>query len=141
VLVDFVGHWLEVLVLPVDVSDRDGAVLLLHLDAARYPHLQLIWGDRHYGGDLITNIQATWGMDLVVVSKPEEPAGFVVLPRRWVVERSLGWLSHCRRLARAHEREPTYSEAWLHLAESHRLRKHLPPDPSLPVPYRRREAA
>jgi len=78
---------------------------------------------------------------MVVVSKPEEPAGFVVLPRRWVVERFLGWLAHGRRLARDYEREPAYSEAWGYPAETHRLLKHLAPDPSLPVPYQRREAA
>jgi len=141
VLVDVAGHLLAVLVLPADVSDRDGAALLLQLYAARYPQLQLIWGDSHYGGDLIAELQATWDIDMVVMSKPEEQAGFVVVPRRWVVERSLSWLSHCRRLGRAHERDPAYSEAWLYLAESQRLLKHLAPDASLPIPYQHREAA
>jgi hypothetical protein len=53
----------------------------------------------------------------------------------------LGWLTHCRRLARDYEREPTYSEAWVYLAETHRLLKHLAPDDSLPVPDQRREVA
>jgi transposase len=52
-----------------------------------------------------------------------------------------GWLTHCRRLARDYEREPTYSEAWVYLAETHRLLKHLAPDTSLPLPYQRRRAA
>jgi transposase len=141
VLVDVEGHLLAVLVLPADVSDRDGAVLLLQLYAARYPQLVRIGGDSHYGGDLGVELQATWGIVMAVVSKPEGQVGFVVLPRRWVVERSRGWLTHCRRLARDYEREPAYSEAWVYLAETQRLLKHLAPDTSLPVPYKRRQAA
>ena len=140
-LVDTDGHLLAVLVLPADVSDRDGAVLLLAVYAARYPYLLLIWGDSHYGGDLGAEVLATFGIVLAVVSKAPEHDGFVPLPRRWVVERSFGWLTHCRRLARDYEREPAYSEAWVYLAETHRLLKQLAPDPSLPVPYQRREAA
>jgi transposase len=141
VLVDTAGHLLGVLVLPADVSDRDGAVLLLAFYAARYPELVLIWGDSHYGGDRSAETEAAFGIVIAVVSKPAVQEGFVVQPRRWVVERSFGWLTHCRRLARDYEREPTYSEAWIFLAETHRLLKHLAPDTSLPVPYQRREAA
>jgi transposase len=141
VLVDTQGHVLAALVLAADISDRDGAALLLDLYAARYPHLQLIWGDSHYGGDLPEEVEATFGVTITVVRKAEEQEGFVPLPRRWVVERSFGWLSHCRRLARDYERDPAYSEAWIYLAETHRLLKHLAPDTSLPVPYQRREAA
>jgi transposase len=141
VLVDTEGHLLGVLVLPADVSDRDGAVLVLEIYAARYPYLMLIWGDRHYGGDLSAETEAAFGIVIAVVSKGQDQEGFVVQPRRWVVERSFGWLSHCRRLARDYEREPTYSEAWMYLAETHRLLKHLAPDTSLRKPYQRREAA
>jgi transposase len=141
VLVDVEGHLLAVLVLPADVSDRDGAALLLQVYAARYPLRVLIWGDRHDGGDLIREVQALYGIVVPVVSKPEGQEGFVPLPRRWVVERFFGWLTHCRRLARDYEREPAYSEAWVYLAETHRLLKHLAPDTSLPVPYERREVA
>jgi putative transposase len=141
VLVDTDGHLLAVLVLAADVSDRDGAVLLLAVYAARYPDLVLIWGDSHYGGDLSTETEAAFGIAIVVVSKAAVQEDFVVQPRRWVVERSLAWLTRCRRLARDYEREPAYSEAWVYLAETHRLLKHLAPDPSLPVPYQRREAA
>jgi transposase len=141
VLVDTEGHLLAGLVLPADVSDRDGGLLLLELYAVRYPRLVLIWGDSHYGGDFAAEVQARFGIRVVVVNKAEGQAGFVPLPRRWVVERSLGWLTHCRRLARDYEREPTYSEAWVYLAETHRLLKHLAPDTSLPTPYQRREAA
>jgi hypothetical protein len=87
VVVDTAGQLLAGLVLAAAVSDREGARLLLQVSAARYPLLVLIWGDRHYGGDLIAEVQAIYGITVQVVSKPEGQAGFVPLPRRWVVER------------------------------------------------------
>ena len=140
-LVDTEGLLLAVLVLAADVSDRDGALLLLQVYAARYPDLQLLWGDQHYGGALSAETEAAYGIVVTVVSKPAGQAGFVPLPRRWVVERFFGWLTHCRRLVRDYERNPAYSEAWIHLASVHRMLKHLAPDPSLPVPYQRHAAA
>ena len=140
-LVDTLGLLLAVVVLAADMSDRDGLLVLLQAYAARYPELRHLWGDSHYGGEVSAEVEATYGITVEVVTKPPEQAGFVPLPRRWVVERFLGWLTHCRRLARDYEREPTYSEAWVYLAETHRLLKHLAPDTSLPVPYQRREAA
>ena len=140
-LVDTEGLLLAVLVLAADVSDRDGALLLLQLYAARYPELRLLWGDRHYGGELSAELEAVYGIRVEVVSKPEGQEGFIPLPRRWVVERFFGWLTHCRRLVRDYERNPAYSEAWIHLASLHRMLKLLAPNPALPVPYQRREAA
>ena len=138
---DTEGLLLAVMVLPADVSDRDGAALLLQAYAARYPQLRLIWGDSHYGGELIDEVKSAHGLDLVVVSKPEGQRGFLLVPRRWVVERFFSWLTHCRRLARDYERDSAYSEGWVHLASIHRMLKLLAPDPSLPVPYQRADAA
>ena len=140
-LVDTEGLLLAVLVLAADVSDRDGALLLLAMYAARYPDLRLLWGDSHYGGELSAETEAAYGIVVTVLSKPEGQAGFVPLPRRGVVERFFGWLTHGRRLVRDYERNPAYSEAWVQLASVHRMLKHLAPDTSLPVPYQRREAA
>ena len=140
-LVDTEGLLLAVLVLAADVSDREGALLLLQVYAARYPDLRCIWGDRHYGGELSAETEAAYGITVTVVSKPEGQRGFVPLPRRWVVERFLGWLTHCRRLGRDYERTPAYSEAWIHCPSIHRMLKLLAPDTSLPVPYLRRQAA
>ncbi len=132
---------MAVLVLAADISDQDGALLLLALYQARYPALQHLWGDTHYGGALLLAAYAAAGIVLEVVAKPAERQGFVPLPRRWVVERSLAWFSHCRRLGRDYERDPAYSEAWLYLAALHRMLKQLAPDPALPTPYQRREVA
>jgi transposase len=141
VLVDTEGLLLAVVVLAADVSDRAGAWLLLPMHAASYPQLRQIWGDSHYGGELSAETEAAYGIVVTVVSKPAGQTGFVPLPRRWVVARFLGWLTHCRRLVRDYERNPAYSEAWVHLASVHRMLKHLAPDTSLPGPYLRREAA
>jgi transposase len=140
VWVDTRGCLLAVLVLAADVSDRDGAALLLALYRARYPHLVKIWGDSHYGGELKAEAQDEYGIEITVVSRAADQAGFVPLPKRWMVERSLAWLTHCRRLARDYERDPAYSEAWIHVASIHRLLKHLAPDPTGPIPYQRKVA-
>ena len=140
-LVDTEGLLLAVVVLAADVSDRDAALLLLALYAARYPALRLVWGDSHYGGELSAETEATYGVRVTVVSKPEGQAGFLPLPRRLVVERFFGWITRGRRLVRDYERNPAYSEAWVHLASVHRMLKHLAPDQSLPTPYQRRKAA
>ncbi len=140
-LVDTLGCVLAVVILAADVSDRDGAALLLALYWAYYPDLKKLGGDSHYGGELQTEVQAQYGIDLEVVTKPAEQVGFAPLPRRWVVERTLSWFSHCRRLVRDYARNPAYSESWLYVASVHRLLKHLAPAPSVPVPYQRRQAA
>ncbi len=140
-LVDTEGFALAMLVLAADISDRDGALLLLRLYHARYPALQQIWGDSHYGGELGTEVAAAYGIGVDVVKKPRGQPGFVPLPRRWVVERTFAWFMRCRRLVRDYERNPAYSEAWLQLATIHRLLKHLAPDPTARIPYQRRVAA
>jgi transposase len=141
VLVDTLGLLLAVVVLAADVSDRDGVLVLLQAYYARYPELCQIWGDSHYGGDLGTETQARYGIAITVVRRAEDQQGFTPLPRRWVVERSLAWLMHSRRLARDYEHDPAYSEAWIHLATIHHLVKRLAPDHSVPIPYQRRQVA
>lgn len=140
-LVDTEGNLLAVLVLDAHRSDREGALLLLRLYHAAYPELALIWGDRHYGGRLVEEVQAKYGLRLQPVGKTPGQKGFVLLPRRWVVERTFGWLMRCRRLVRDYERDPGYSEAWIHLAMIHRSVKYLAPAAGAPRPYQRRQVA
>jgi transposase len=140
-LVDTEGNLLAVLVLDAHRSDRDGALQLLRLYHAAYPELELIWGDSHYGGPLVDEMQAEYGIRLHPVSKEPGQKGFVLLPRRWVVERTFGWLMRCRRLVRDYERDPGYSEAWIQLAMIHRSVKYLAPTEGVPRPYQRRRIA
>lgn len=140
-LVDTEGNLLAVLVLDAHRSDRDGALQLLRLYRTAYPELALVWGDSHYGGALIDEVRAEFGLRMEPVRKDPGAKGFVLLPRRWVIERSFGWLMRCRRLVRDYERDPGYSEAWIHLATIHRSLKYLWPDPNVPRPYQRRQVA
>ena len=141
VLVDTMGCLLAVLVLAADVSDRDGAELLLQIYHTLYPLLQKIWADGSYEGDLVTDLQAWYGITLAIVSKLPDQKGFAVLPRRWVVERTLTWFTQARRLVRDYERNPASSEAWVWIAAIHRTVKYLSPAPSARTPYQRCNAA
>ncbi|MHA6761742.1 transposase [Streptacidiphilus sp. PAMC 29251] len=72
--------------------------------------LRLVWADSAYQGPALAQAFARHGMKVQVVRRGEGQAGFVVLARRWVVERTLGWLSRARRLNRDHERRPDHHE-------------------------------
>ena len=141
VLVDTMGNLLAVLILAADVSDRDGAELLLQIYHALYPLLRTIWADGSYVGDLETDLRARYEIVLVIVSKLADQEGFVPLPKRWIVERTLAWITQGRRLVRDYERNPSYSEAWVWIAAIHRTVKHLIPDTSTRALYQRRNAA
>jgi transposase len=93
-----------------DVSDRDAARELLPGLRERNPELTLMWADNGYTGLPI------WARDELnltfkIVKKPPDQVGFKVLPRRWIVERSLSWLMRARRNSRDYERLPEHSEA------------------------------
>jgi len=68
--------------------------------------VQLAWADQGYTGDAASKAAQDNGIDLHIVKLPEAKKGFVLLPRRWVVERSFGWLARFRRLSRDYERLP-----------------------------------
>jgi putative transposase len=141
VLVDTMGCLLGVLVLTASSSDQLGAALLLAIYAAGYPLLTKIWTDHAYGGDLPATVEAQHGITLEVVEHPAAQRGFAVLPKRWIVERSLAWFSRGRRLKLDYERDPAASEAWVYIASIGRMLRHLAPDPAAIVPYTRRRAA
>lgn len=82
----------------------------------RFPRLQLIWADGGYAGKLIEWVKALGGWLLEIVKRPDEAKGFVLLRRRWIVERTFGWLGRCRRLSKDYEALPESAEAFVHLA-------------------------
>ena len=101
------------------LQDRDGAKLVfekLKESKDRFPRLRLIWADGAYAGQLIEWVVALAGWVLEIVKRSEGVKGFVVLPRRWVVERTFAWLSKCRRLSKDYEETVQSSEAWIRLA-------------------------
>lgn len=116
ILVDTMGLLLAVVVTAASVSDPAGARLLLsRLDGA-CKKLRLIWVDGTYRGTLLTWVAQRFRFHLVRVRRPFGAKGFVLLPRRWVVERTFAWLVMHRRLARDFEMLPASSEAFIHIA-------------------------
>ena len=100
IVVDTLGLPLAVAVHPADIQDRDGARLVLTRLLGRFPRLQLIWADGAYGGKLVEWARTVGGWTLELVRRPAQQHTFQVLPRRWVVERTFGWLNLQRRLRR-----------------------------------------
>jgi putative transposase len=78
----------------------------------------------------VAAVREQFGWDLTVVSKPPGQRGFVVQPRRWVVERTFAWLTDCRRLTKDYEVYTETSEAFIYLAMIHLMLRRLAPDAS-----------
>ena len=125
--VDTRGVLLAVVVHPADIQDRDGAKLVVSTLLGRFPRLTVIWADAGYAGQLVAWVLATTGWLLEIVRRPRDSHQFDVLPRRWVVERTLAWLGRCRRLRREYEALPQSSEAWVHIAMVHLMLRRLCP--------------
>lgn len=107
VAVDTLGHLLALLVTPADEQDRTQvSALAEQVQAVTGETVEVAFVDQGYGGDEPQQQAATHGLHLEVVKLPSTKNGFVLLPRRWVVERSFGWIARFRRLARDYERLP-----------------------------------
>ena len=111
---------IAVKVVAASTPERDGAKQLLQTvkeDRERLPRLTRIWVDGGFSGvDFLKTVIDLFGLILEVVLRPQGTTGFVLLPRRWVVERSYGWLHWCRRLNVDYERLPESSEALIYIA-------------------------
>jgi putative transposase len=109
---------LAVVVHSAGIQDQDGAKLVLaRLAESFLPRLELIWADGAYlRGRLIEWVKAFAGWTLSIVEREKGQRGFVVLPRRWVVERTFGWLGRCRRLSKDYEGVTQSSEALVLIA-------------------------
>jgi len=116
-LVDALGLPLSVYVTSADVQDRAGARLLLGGLKPLVPRLKKIWADGAYGGkELARWCEEQGGWDLGVVERERGVSGFEVLPKRWIVERTFGWLRRDRRLAKDYERKVQTSETLIEVA-------------------------
>ena len=116
ILVDTLGLLLMVVVHSAGLQDRDGAKLVLTRIKGLFPRLRLIWADGGYGGALVDWVLNTCGFLLDIVKRDQGSKGFQVLPRRWVVERTLAWIGRFRRLSKDYERLPESSEAMVYIA-------------------------
>lgn len=133
---DCLGLLLMVTVTAASVQDRDGAHRLLALLRERFSTISLVWADGGYAGRLVIWAHAVLRLTVTIVKRSDNIAGFVVLPRRWVVERTFGWLTRHRRLVRDYERRPEHHEAmvwWATVAiMTRRLTRELAGDPPQP---------
>jgi putative transposase len=127
ILVDALGLLLTVVVHAANIQDRDGATLVLEKARGKFLRLALIWADGGYAGKLIEWVQQSCGWLLEIVKRRDDVQGFVVLPRRWVVERTFGWLGRYRRLSKDYEEKTESSEAMIHLAMIQLMLKRLKP--------------
>ena len=116
---------LEVVVHSAKIQDRDGAKLVLYQARDRYRRLSKIWADGGYAGALVEWAKQEGGWELEIVKKQDDQSGFVVLPRRWVVERTFAWLGRCRRLSKDYELLPQNSVAFIQIAMTHLMLKRL----------------
>ena len=102
--VDVEGLPLRVIVHSAGIQDRDGATLVLDKIRKRFPWLELVWADAGYNAHQVKDAVArSPGLRLEIVKRTDDIKGFVVLPRRWVVERTFSWFGRNRRLAKDYE--------------------------------------
>ncbi|PJK10611.1 IS5/IS1182 family transposase [Lysobacteraceae bacterium NML95-0200] len=104
--VDTLGHLLALHVTPANTQERDVDALCQAVQQATGKRVRKAWADQGYTGQKARDAAAQNGIALEVVKLREAKKGFVLLPRRWVVERSFGWLARFRRLSRDYERLP-----------------------------------
>jgi transposase len=116
IAVDTLGLLICVLVTAASVQDRDGARPLLAMLAQACHRIRLVWADGGYAGQLVDWARDTLRITVRVVKRSDDMTGFVVLPRRWVVERSLAWITRHRRTVRDYEALPAHHEAMVRWA-------------------------
>jgi putative transposase len=133
VLVDTLGLLLGVLVPPASMQDRDGARFLLERCLGLLHRLAKVWADSgYYAHALIEGVGTLCPhrpLVLEIVRRLEGVGGFVVLPKRWIVERTLAWLVKRRRLARHYEQRPDHSQGFIYLAMISLMLKRLTKTP------------
>jgi len=123
---DTTGLLLGAEVHPADMQDRDGAALVIAASHDLFPWLRHLFADSAYAGNKLPNTLAKFGTwTIEIVRRMAGVIGFEVLPRRWVVERTLAWLNRNRRLAKDFEATSASARAWLYLASVQLLIRRL----------------
>jgi transposase len=117
IITDTGGRLVGAIVHGAEVQDRDGAVPLLASIRFSFPWLRHVFADAGYaGGKLETALAKLGRWTLEIVKRPQNAEGFTLLPRRWVVERTIAWLNRNRRLAKDFEASIESALAWLMIA-------------------------
>jgi putative transposase len=124
--VDTLGLLLAVVVHRADVQDQDGAKLVLERLREGFRRLKVVFADGAYGRcGLPAWVQATFGWVLQTVLRPVATRGFVILPKRWIVERTFGWLGRSRRHSKDYERTTESSAALIQISMIHLMARRL----------------
>lgn len=137
-VVDTLGLALKLRVHAADVTDRDGAPLVLDGMATIHPRLSQLWADAGYRGKALRAWLTRQPWKVTTIQRPSrwqwvapgeeptpQPEGFTVLPRRWVVERTFAWMGRNRRLSKDYEALPQTTEAWCYLAMGRLMSRRL----------------
>ena len=126
IVTDTLGFLIFVLIHAADVQDRDGAVGVLKAIRRRFPWLRHIFADGGYSGDKLKAAMRGHGhWTIEIVKRSDTAKGFVLLPRRWVVERTFAWLGRCRRLAKDWEKSLESATAWTQIASIRMLTRRI----------------
>jgi putative transposase len=125
VVVDVLGLLIGVIVHAGNIQDRDGAKLLILRVKDRLPRVKLIWADGGYQGQLIEWVDKQTKWTLEIVKRTDDKSTFKVLPKRWIVERTFGWLSYWRSMNRHHERKYDTAETIMRIAMTKNMLRHL----------------
>jgi putative transposase len=124
VMVDILGLLIVVFVTAASVQDRDAIPRILSEAKATSSRLINTLVDGAYNGDVVTNASQETGITVTMVKRPDIK-GFVVVPKRWIVERSFGWMNRERRLSKDYERTIASSETWIRLTFIHYMTRTL----------------
>ncbi len=127
ILVDTLGLLLLVWVTSATLQDRDGGVQLCDEAHDSYPRLKKIWADSSYRGELVEYVGYWCRFVLEIVKGAPDQRGFQVQPKRWIVERSLAWLTSFRRLSKDYENTTQSSEAMIKIANIHWMLRRVTP--------------
>ena len=140
IVTDTCGWLLAVAVTGAGVQDRDAGRLLMWVIRTVFPTVRLVWADSGYAGTLVGYATTMLGITVQIVAKLAGQVGFVVLPRRWCVERTFSWINRCRRTVRDYERLPEHHAATVYWAMiiimGRRLARHQAAGRTLPQPTR-----
>lgn len=129
-LVDTLGLVLVVVVHSAGVQDRDGARLVFEKLREHFCWLKRVWADAAYAGPKLGDwVKGLFRWVLDIVTRGDDQLGFQVQPKRWIVERTFGWLNRARRLSKDYERLPETEEAWIYATMTRLMLRRLARQP------------
>jgi transposase len=126
IITDTQGFMLTATVHEASIQDRDGALGVIEAACDSFTAIALVFADSGYAGDKLKDALAKIdGPVIEIIKRPDHAKGFVLVARRWVVERTFAWLNRCRRLAKDWEATIASSHAWLTIASIRQITRRI----------------